>query len=43
VFVDSKLRSRCTTHDLYLLIITLEQNLVGIDAVVSAVIDSRRL
>ena len=33
--VKSRLRSRCATLDVYLLILIAEQNLVEIDAVVS--------
>ena len=35
--VDRILRPRCTTHDEQLLVVIVEQNLVGIDAAVSAV------
>jgi len=35
--VDSRLRPRYATHDVYLLIFIVEQNSVGIDAVVPAV------
>ena len=35
--VDSRLRPRCATRDVYLLIFIVEQDLVGIDAAVSAI------
>ena len=34
---DIRLRSRCAAHDNYLLVFIVEQNLVGIDATVSAI------